>query len=154
VFEKYIVHLEADERQFLKSLISSGKTAAYKIQRAHILLKSDASASKWTANRCAEAFSCHSNTVLNIKKHFVERGLKSVMQKKQKPSQPKIVDGETEARIIALSCSKPPAGYSQWSLRLLAKNIVELQIVESISYETVRQTLKKTNLSPICGNVG
>jgi transposase len=147
--EKYIIHLSDEERSLLESMIKVGKSAAYKIRNAHILLKSDASADKWSAAQCAKVFSCHRNTVYNLRQRFVEEGLEAALERQKKAPRPLIVDGEAEARIIALSCGPVPQGYSQWSLRLLAQKIVELNIVESISHETVRSTLKKTFSNPI-----
>lgn len=144
MIEKYIVHLSGEERAVLESTINVGKSASYKIRNAHILLKSDASGENWSASKCAEAFLCHPNTVFNLRQRFTEKGLDAAFERKKRDTRPLIVDGEAEARIIALSCSQTPQGYSQWSLRLLAKKIVELNIVETISYETVRRTLKKT----------
>ena len=143
MLKKYIIHLSAEERSVLESTVKVGKVAAYKIRNAHILLKSDASVDNWSASQCADAFSCHPNTVFNLRQRFCENGLDAAFERKKRATKPLIVDGEVEARIIALSCSQAPEGYSQWSLRLLAKQIVELDIVKSISLETVRVTLKK-----------
>src|SRR5438132_12069577 len=116
--EKYIIHLSGEERALLESMIKVGKSAAYKIRNAHILLNSDASADKWSAAKCAEVFSCHQNTVYNLRQRFVEEGLDAAFERQIKATRPLIVDGEAEARIIALSCGQTPQGYSQWSLRL------------------------------------
>lgn len=147
--KKYIVRLSGKERKGLEKLIAKGKTAAYRIRHAHILLKVDADAPGWTDTRIAEAFSCHARTVEGIRKRFVEQGLDVALNRKKRamPPREKLLDGEKEARLIALSCSKPPKGRGRWSLHLLADKMVELEIVESISHETVRQMLKKTNLS-------
>lgn len=143
--KKYIVRLPDKERKGLEKLIAKGKTAAYRIRHAHILLKADADGPAWPDSRIAEAFSCHSRTVEGIRKRLVEQGLDAALNRKKRamPPREKLLDGEKEARLIALSCSKPPKGRARWSLHLLADKMVELEIVESISHETVRQTLKK-----------
>lgn len=143
--KKYIVRLPDKERKGLEKLIAKGKTAAYRIRHAHILLKANADGPAWPDSRIAEAFSCHSRTVEGIRKRLVEQGLDAALNRKKRamPPREKLLDGEKEARLIALSCSKPPKGRARWSLHLLADKMVELEIVESISHETVRQTLKK-----------
>ena len=145
--KKFIVRLTDEERKQLTEIISKGKTAAYKIKHANILLKADADGPNWNDEAIADAFSIHRNTVGGIRQRFVEQGLETALNRKKQavPSRKPIFDGESEARLIALGCSEPPEGHAQWSLRLLADKAVELEIVESVSYETVRQTLKKTN---------
>jgi transposase len=145
--KKYIVRLTQEEREQLKQLISKGRTAAYKIKHANILLKADADGEAWTDEKIARAFSVHTNTVVNVRERFVMEGLESALnrKKREKPPRERILDGEKEARLIAVSCSEPPAGYARWTLRLMADKLVELEIVESISHETVRQALKKTS---------
>ena len=145
--KKYIVRLSDQERRGLEQLSAKGKTVAYRIRHAHILLKADADGPSWTDWRIAEAFSCHARTVEGIRKRFVEQGLDAALNRKKReiPPREKLLDGEKEARLIALSCSKPPKGRARWTLHLLADKMVELEVVESISHETVRQTLKKTN---------
>ena len=147
--KKYIVRLSDKERRELEQLIAKGKTAAYRIRHAHILLKADADGPAWGDTRIAEAFSCHARTIEGIRKRFVEQGFDAALNRKKRamPPREKLLDGEKEARLIALSCSKPPKGRGRWSLHLLADKMVELEIVENISHETVRQTLKKTNSS-------
>jgi transposase len=149
--KKYIVRLTDGERQQLKELISKGKAAAQKIKHANILLKIDADSEAWTDEKAADAFSVHVNTVRSIRQRFVEEGLEAAVGRKKQdhPSRKRLLDGEKEAKLIALCCSSAPEGYARWTLHLLADKLVELNIVESISYETVRQTLKKTNSSPI-----
>ena len=144
---KYVVRLTEAERQYLTQMVRKGKTQAYKIKHANILLKADAAGANWTDVSIAQAFGCHSKTVHNIRKRFVEQGFTAALerQKQQFPSRQAKLDGEAQARLIALSCSQPPQGFAKWSLRLLAGQLVELEIVESISPETVRQTLKKTS---------
>jgi len=145
--KKYIVRLTSDERKRLKVLVSKGRTQAYKIKHAHILLKADADGPAWTDEAIAEAFSCHKRTVEGIRKRFVLQGLEAALERKKRATPPRerILDGEKEARLIALSCSQPPQGRSRWTLELLADKMVELNIVDHISYQTVRRTLKKTS---------
>ena len=145
--KKYIVRLTADERTLLENLISKGKAAAYKIKHANILLKVDASGPEWSDEETAEAFGCHGNTVRNVRQRFVEQGLDSALERKkqERPSREKILDGDKEAHLIAVSCIEPPEGRARWTLELLADRLVELEIVDSISPATVCRTLKKTN---------
>jgi len=114
-------------------------------------LKADTKGAGWTDKQIAEAFSCHHKTVYNVRRRFVETGLSGALDrsKREHPPTPRKLDGEGEARLIAQSCSEPPEGFERWSLRLLASELVRLEIVESISPETVRQTLKKTLIPAI-----
>lgn len=145
--KKYIVRLTDEERKQLEGVIAKGKAAAYKIKHANILLKVDAEKERWTDEEIAEAFSVHPKTVVNVRQRFVEQGMEVALNRKdrERPPREKILDGEKEARLIALSCSQPPEGCNRWTLHLLADKMVELKVVKSISHETVRQTLKKTN---------
>lgn len=145
--KQYIVRLSEEERRELERLIAKGKAVAYKIRHAHILLKADADGPAWTDLRIAEAFSCHTRTVEGIRRRFVEQGIEAALNRKKRamPPREKLLDGAKEARLIALSCSKPPQGRGRWTLHILADRMVELGIVESISHETVRRALKKTN---------
>jgi len=145
--KKYIVRLTADEREGLQQMVSKGRGAAYKIKHANILLLADADGPGWSDERIAEALSCHPATVANVRGRLVERGLEGALarKKQQYPSRARLLDGEGEAQLIALACSEPPGGRARWTLQLLADKLVELQVVESISHETVRSTLKKTN---------
>ena len=154
--KKYIVRLTVQERDELEALIKKGKTAAYRIRHAHILLKVNAEGPNWTDEQTAQAFACHANTVRHLRQRFVEEGLEAALQRKKQanPSRCRLLDGEKEARLIAISRSQPPAGHSRWTLRLLADKLVELRVVDSISDQTVRRTLKKTNSSRICENAG
>ena len=154
--KKYVVRLTADERCLLENLISKGKTAVYKIRHAHILLKVDADGPGWSDGQTAEAFGCHANTVRNVRQRLVEQGLESALgRKKQRmPSRERIFDGGNEARLIAVSCSDPPAGSARWTLKLLADRVVEMKIVETVSATTVGRTLKKTSCNPIAASVG
>ena len=145
--KKYVVRLTRSERATLRGLVSKGKAAAYRIKHANILLQADANGPCWTDARIAEAFSTHVNTVGGVRQRFVEQGLEAALNRKKRATPPreKILDGEKEARLIKLACSKAPKGRTRWTLRLLAGKLVELEVVESISHETVRQTLKKTS---------
>lgn len=147
--EKYIVELTSKERKELSELVSKGKAAARKITHARVLLQANESKGgpAWTDKQISEAFGIHTNTIHGIRRRFVEQGLKAVLERKKqdRPSRKRIVDGNVEAHLIALRCGQPPEGTNQWNLRLLADKLVELEIVPSISHETVRQVLKKTN---------
>jgi transposase len=145
--KKYVVRLTAGERKHLEDFVSKGRRSAYKIKHANILLKADADGPGWSDEAIAEAFSVHSHTVRNVRQRFVEQGLDAALERKKQsaPSRRRILDGEKEARLLAIGCSEPPQGHSRWTLHLLAQEMVRLDIVESISYETVRRTLKKTN---------
>ena len=147
--KKYIVRLTSEERVQLQDLVSKGRTQAYRIRHAHILLKADADGPVWLDREIAEAFSCSRATVEGIRKRFVLEGLDAAIERKQraKPPTERRLDGEKEARLIALACSEPPQGRRRWTLQLLADELVALNIVERISYRTVQRTLKKTSLS-------
>lgn len=144
--KKYIVRLNESERNQLRAVVRKLSGSSQKVRRAQILLKADVTGSNWTDVRIAEAFDCRPKTVEDIRKRLVERGFEETLNGKQRRSSPtpKRFDGEQEAQVIALRLGTPPKGYSHWSLRLLARKVVELSIVESVSHETVRQTLKKT----------
>jgi hypothetical protein len=146
VQKKYIVRLSDEERLELQGVISKLKGTSQKVRRAQILLKADADGPCWTDARIAEAFSCRVQTVENLRRRLVERGFREALDgaKRAEPPVPKMLSGDEEARIIAMRLGPPPKGYANWSLRLLARKVVELEIVESISHETVRRTLKKT----------
>jgi Homeodomain-like domain len=145
--KRYIVRLSPEEQQELKDLVSRGKAAAYKIKHANILLNIDIAGSGWTDEQAAGAFSCHRNSVANLRQRLVEQGLEAALERKprQTPPRPTLCDGESEAKLIALRCGAPPAGRARWTLRLLADKAVELEIVPAICHETVRQVLKKMN---------
>ena len=144
--KKYIVRLTDEERNLLRSIVKKLKGSSQKVRRAHMLLKADADGPNWPDRKIAEAFSCRTKTVENVRQKFVTEGFDASLNRKERDTPPraKLLDGEQEARMIALRLGKPPKGYANWSLRLLAEKVVELEIVESISYETVRRTLKKT----------
>jgi transposase len=147
--KKYKVTLTTDERQSLHDLIAAGKAAAKKLTHARILLKADAAPEgpAWTDDRIAEAVEVNLTTVERLRQRFVEQGLEAalVRKKQDRPSRQRKLDGDGEARLIALACSAPPQGRSAWTLQLLADKLVELHVVDAISDETVRQVLKKTS---------
>lgn len=144
--KKYIVRLSAEERSHLQSIVKKLKGTAQKVRRANILLKADIDGPNWPDAKIAEALSCRTRTIENVRRRLVTDGLDAVLNRKKRetPPRPKILDGKQEAEVIALRLGKPPAGFSNWSLRLLADQVVELEIADSISHETVRRTLKKT----------
>jgi hypothetical protein len=144
--KKYIVRLAEEEREILRSVVKKLKGPSQRVRRAQMLLKADADGPNWNDSQIGEAFSCRTQTVENLRQKFVIEGFDASLNRKQRDAPPraKLLDGEQEARVIALRLGKPPKGYANWSLRLVAERAVALEIVESISYETVRRTLKKT----------
>jgi transposase len=146
VLKKYIVRLTDEERETLRQVVDKLKGSSQKVRRAQVLLKADSDGPGWTDAKIAEAFGCRTKTVENIRERFVTEGFDIAVdgQPRLKSSCPKLLDGEQEAKLIAMRLGSPPPGYSNWTLRLLAQQVVALEIVESISYETVRRTLKKT----------
>ena len=144
--KKSVVRLTDEERAELQLVIKQWQGSGQKVRRAQILLKADADGPNWTDRQIAEAFSCRTRTVAGIRQRWVERGFRETLDRAQRPSPPtaKLLDGQQEARLIATRLGSPPKGYANWSLRLLARKVVELEIVESVSRETVRRTLKKT----------
>ena len=144
--KKYVVRLTDAERNELQQVVKKLKGTSQKVMRAQILLKADADGPNWTDQRIAEAFSCRVQTVEKIRQRLVEHGFQETLNgaKREKPPTEKLLNGEQEARVIAMRLGSPPAGYANWTLRLLARKIVELGLVDSISHEAVRQTLKKT----------
>lgn len=144
--KKYIVRLSDTERETCIEVIRKLKGTSQKVRRAQILLKADADGSAWTDGQIAEAFCCRTRTVEDIRQRFVERGFEQTLERKKSPvsAAQKLLDGAQEAKVIAMRLGAPPKGYANWTLRLLARKVVELKITESISHETVRQTLKKT----------
>jgi transposase len=149
--KKYKVTLTDEGRKSLQSLIAAGKAAALKLTHARILLKADAAPGgpAWTDARIAEALDVDVTTVERVRERFVEQGLDAALcrKKQERPSRMRTLDGQAEARLIALACSQPPGGRARWTLRLLADKLVELEIVDTVSTETVRRLLKKTNSS-------
>jgi hypothetical protein len=142
----YVVRLTDQERAELQTVIKKLKGTGQKVRRAQILLKADADGPNWTDERIAEAFSCRTRTVEMIRQRLVERGFEETLHRVERAQPPveKLLTGKQEARIIATRLGPPPKGYANWTLRLLARKVVELKIVDSVSYETVRRTLKKT----------
>lgn len=146
MLKKYVVRLTGEEREALKQVVGKLKGTSQKVRRAQVLLKADADGPGWTDGRIAEAFGCRTQTVENVRERFVIEGFEVALNGKAKliAPRPKLLDGKQEAKIIAMRLGSPPPGFSNWTLRLLAEQVVALEIVESISYETVRRTLKKT----------
>lgn len=144
--KKYIVGLMDEEREQLEGIVKKLAGGSEKVKRAQILLKADADGPNWTDEKIADAFRCRTRTIEKLRKRLVSEGFDAAIERKQRaePPVPQKLDGEQEARIIAMRLGKPPEGYSNWSLRLLADEAVALEIVDSISHTTVRKTLKKT----------
>lgn len=142
---KYLVKLSDEQRQHLEKLTSSGTVPARQMKRALILLKSDLQ-TNWSYEQIAEAFDVSAVTIAKVRKTFMEQGLEVALQRK-KPNREyeHVLDGEDEAHLIALACSQPPTGRKHWSLRLLQDRFVKLGHVDTVSYETIRRVLKKTN---------
>lgn len=144
--KQYIVRLSAEERGVLQEIVKKFKGTSQKVRRAQVLLKADADGPSWSDQRIAEAFGCRRQTVEKIRQRFVAVGFQETLESKPRVQPPteKLLDGVQEAKLIATRLGPPPRGYANWTLRLLARKVVELEIVETISYETVRRTLKKT----------
>ena len=144
--KKYVVRLTDGERETLRSVVQKLSGSSQKGRRAQVLLKADADGPGWTDRKIADAFGCRINTVEKIRQRLVTEGFAIALNGKPRETPPrqKLLAGEQEAKVIALRLGEPPKGFANWSLRLLAEKVVELSIVESVSYETVRQTLKKT----------
>ena len=144
--KKYVVRLTDAERAVLVEIIKKFKGTSQKVRRAQILLKADAEGPCWTDRQIADAFGCRTKTVENVRQHLVQRGFDQALNgiKPLKPPVPKRLDGRQEAKIIAMRLGPPPPGYANWTLRLLARTVVELKIVPNVSHETVRRSLKKT----------
>ena len=147
--KKYIVTLTADERQSLLDLIAAGKAAAKKLAHARILLKADAAEGgpAWPDRRIAEALEVSDATVERVRQRFVEQGLEAALVRKPqaRPSRLPTLDGRAEARLIALACSTPPDGRAVWTMQMLADELIELEVVPTVSDETVRRSLEKTS---------
>ena len=150
--KRYKVTLDADERQYLHDLIAAGRAAARKLAHARILLKADAAEGgpAWPDARIAEAVEVSVATIERVRQRFVEQGLDAALDRKprERPAREIKLDGRAEARLVALACSAPPEGRATWTMQLLADKLVELEVVSSISDETVRLALKKTRSSP------
>lgn len=144
----YIVELSEPERSYLETLVSKGKAAARKITHGRILLGSDSGPGGpgWTDQQIVEAIGVSRLTAERVRKRFVMEGLEAALnRKRQKNRKPKKIDGAVEAHLIAVACSKPPEGRARWTLKLLAGRLIELELVDAVSRETVRQALKKTS---------
>jgi transposase len=130
----------------LSQIVAKFKGSSQKVRRAQVLLKADADGPGWTDARIADAFGCRTKTVEDIRERFVSEGFELTLNGKPRPKPPssKLLDGEQEAKIIAMRLGSPPPGFANWTLRLLTEQVVALEIAETISYETVRRTLKKT----------
>ena len=144
--KKYIVRLLDEERGLCQQIIKNFKGSSQKFRRAQILLKADADGPGWLDVKIAEAFNCRVQTIENVRKRLVTEGFELALngqKRREPPTLPKL-DGEAEAKVIAMRLGKPPVGYGHGTLQLLADELVALEVVESISHETVRKTLKKT----------
>jgi hypothetical protein len=144
--KKFVVRLSDDERGVCQEIVKKFKGSSQKVRRAQILLKADADGPGWIDSRIAEAFNCRVQTIENLRKRLVTDGFELALdgKKRQEPPTPCKLDGAAEAKLIAMRLGKPPAGYGHWTLQLLADELVVLEVVDSISHETVRKTLKKT----------
>ena len=148
--KKYIVILTGAERRMLQEMLSRGKAAARKLMHARILLKADAGPDGpgWNDDAIAEGLEVGRATVERVRREFVEEGLEAALERRKPRRQyERRLDGDAEAHLVALACQKAPEGRSRWTLRLLADRMVELEYVDQVSYQTVRRTLKKMNLS-------
>jgi hypothetical protein len=144
--KKFIVRLTDEERGVCQEVIKKLKGSSQKVRRAQILMKADADGPAWTDGRIAEAFNCRVQTIENLRKRLVTEGFELALEGKKRqepPTAPKL-DGAGEAKLIAMRLGKPPTGYGHWTLQLLADELVALEVVDSISHETVRKVLKKT----------
>lgn len=144
--KKYIVRLTDEERAACETTIKNEKGKSEKLRRATILLKADADGPGWNDGKISEAVGCSTRTVENVRQAFVLEGFEAALVRKKRanPPTPPRLDDAGEAKLIAMRLGKPPAGYGHWTLRLLADQLVELEVVDAISPETVRQTLKTT----------
>ena len=156
--KKYVVRLSAQEREQLEALIRKGKGPARRLLKARILLKADVSEAGpgWSDSKIIAALDTSASMLYRVRKQLVEEGFEAVLSRKQRttPAVPCIFDGEKEAKLIALACSKPPKGRARWTLRLLENKVVELGIVDRASNSTIDRTLKKTISNPIAGSAG
>jgi hypothetical protein len=156
--KKYVVRLSEDERGQLAGLIRSGKRSAQLLTKARILLKADVSGLNegWSDSWIAEALDTSVANIERTRRQLVEEGFEAVLTRKYNPNsaRPRIFDGAAEAKLIALTCGPAPAGYAKWSLRLLEEKVVELNIVETASDNTIGRTLKKTFSSRISSSNG
>jgi poly-gamma-glutamate capsule biosynthesis protein CapA/YwtB (metallophosphatase superfamily) len=158
VVKKYVVKLSDDERKRLNTLIQKGKAPARQVLKARILLKADASelGESWSDSQIAEALDTSVDTIARVRQQLVEAGLDAALTRKHSPNsaRKRIFDGGAEAKLIALACSPPPKGRKRWTLTLLETAVVELNIVDRASDNTISRTLKKTRSSPTSRNNG
>jgi hypothetical protein len=156
--KRYVVRLSAEEREQLEALIRKGKSPAKRVLKARILLKADVSdgGEGWSDSKIIAALDTTESMVYRVRKQLVEEGLEAVLSRKQRatPAVKPIFDGEKEAKLIALACSKPPKGYARWSLRLLESKVVELAIVDRASDNTIGRVLKKHSQAPPAATMG
>jgi transposase len=156
--KKYVVRLSPEEREQLQALLRRGKGPARRLLKARIMLKADISEAGpgWSDSKIIAALDTSASMVYRVRKQLVEEGFEAVLSRKQRamPAVPRIFDGEKEAKLIALACSKPPKGRGRWTLRLLENKVVELGIVDQASDSTIGRTLKKTVSSRIAGSAG
>ena len=145
---KNSIVLTQEQRDYLERYVKRGQAPARSIQRAHILLKSDRGPQgpRWKQREIMEAFGVGETMIKTTCRRFLDLGLQEVLAHRRQPARPdkRKLDGEQEARLVTLACSPPPDGHESWTLRMLASRLMELEVVESVSHETVRQTLKKT----------
>ena len=144
--KKYVVRLSDEERGVCQDIINNLKGSSQKFRRAQLVLKAEVDGPAWSDVRIADAFNCRVQTIENLRKRLVMEGFELALEgkKRREPSTPCKLDGEAEAKLIAMRLGKPPTGYGHWTLRLLADELVALEVVDSISHETVRTVLKKT----------
>ena len=156
--KKYVVRLSTEERDRLEALLRKGKSPAQQLLKARILLKADVSdgGEGWSDSRIVEAMETSPSMVYRVRKQLVEEGFEAVLSRRQRamPAVARIFDGEREAKLIALACSKPPAGRARWTLRLLENKVVELKIVDRASDSTIGRVLKKHSQAPSPGTMG
>ena len=156
--KKYVVRLSGEERERLEALLRKGKSPARCLLKARRLLKADVSEAGegWSDSRIIKALDTSVSMVYRVRKQLAEEGFEAVLSRKQRatPAVARIFDGEKEAKLIALACSKPPKGRARWTLRLLEKKVVELHIVDRASDSTIGRALKKTFSNPIADSAG
>ena len=154
--KKYVVRLSGEERERLEALIRKGKSPAQRLLKARILLKADASEAGegWSDSRIIKALETSASMIYRVRRQLVEEGFEAVLSRKQRATPAVARDGEKEAKLIALACSKPPKGRARWTLRLLENKVVELHIVDRASDSTIGRTLKKTFSSRIADSAG
>ncbi len=148
--QKYVVQLTEAERYQLKQMLSAGTSSARKVRRAQILLKSDSSegGQNWSYGAICEAFNVSEPTISEVRRAYVAGGVEAALNRKKTDRvYEHRLDGAAEAHLIALTCAEPPEGHERWTLRLLQERMIQLSYVEQVSYETIRTTLKKKNLS-------